>query len=62
VSVEDFRRQHGLGRQRVYEAIHRGELPHVRLGRKILVPADALDLLLRVQFGVVRKEGADAAA
>ncbi len=46
LAVEDFRRQHGLGRARVYRALERGELPHVRVGRKILIPANALDLML----------------
>ena len=29
----------------VYEAIARGELPSIRVGRKILIPDDALDRL-----------------
>ncbi len=46
-SVEAFRRQHGLGRAITYAAIRRGDLPHVRIGNRILVPTDALDRLLR---------------
>jgi excisionase family DNA binding protein len=29
--------------QSVYHAIARGEIPHVRVGRRLLVPARALD-------------------
>ena len=29
-----------------YEAIRRGEIPHVRIGRRILIPRHALDALL----------------
>lgn len=46
-SVEAFRREHGLGRALTYAAIRRGDLPHVRIGNRILVPTDALDWLLR---------------
>jgi excisionase family DNA binding protein len=31
-----------LSRSAVYDAIHRGELPSVRLGRRVLVPTAAL--------------------
>ncbi len=62
VTVEDFRRQHGLGRERVYQSVRRGELPHVKVGRKVLIPVDALDLLLRAQLTGARKDGANEAA
>lgn len=35
-----------LGRTATYEALRRGELPHIRLGRKILIPEDAFDRML----------------
>lgn len=61
--IEDFRRQHGLGRERVYRAIERGEMPHVRIGRKILIPSDALDrILVGAPVPHERKGGDDAAA
>ena len=33
----------GLGRNATYEAIRRGEVPSIRVGRRILVPRDALE-------------------
>ena len=35
-----------LGRTAAYEAIKRGEIPHVVIGHKILVPKVALDKML----------------
>jgi excisionase family DNA binding protein len=32
----------GVSRAKVYEAIHVGELPSIRLGRRVLVPARAI--------------------
>lgn len=36
----------GLGRNATYSAIYRGEVPALRLGRRIVVPMDALHRLL----------------
>ncbi len=36
----------GLGRNTTYDLISKGKLPSVRLGRRILIPKDALDRLL----------------
>lgn len=36
----------GLGRNATYEAIARGEIPSVRIGKRILVPRAALQRLL----------------
>jgi hypothetical protein len=51
MSVDEFwrtARERGapISRGVAYDAIRRGLLPHVRLGRRIVVPADALDRLL----------------
>jgi excisionase family DNA binding protein len=35
-----------LGRNTVYESIGRGEIPHVKFGRRILIPKAALSKLL----------------
>ena len=50
VSVDDFRKRHDLGRTPAYEALRRGDIPHVRIGRKILIPEDALDIMLRLSL------------
>ena len=36
----------GVSRNTTYEAIRRGTLPAIRVGRRILVPIHALDALL----------------
>jgi len=36
----------GLSRNAAYEAIRRGELPALRFGRRVVVPAAALDKML----------------
>ncbi len=48
VSPEGFLRENPgvIGRTLLYEAIRRGEVPHVRVGRRILLPRDALDRML----------------
>ena len=46
VSVEDAARLLGISRGLAYEAARRGELPTVRLGRRLLVPRAQLLKLL----------------
>ncbi len=36
----------GIGRNTAYEAARRGEIPIVRIGKRLLVPVSALDRLL----------------
>ena len=36
----------GLGRAAAYEAVRRGDIPSIRLGRRIVVPLAALERLL----------------
>jgi excisionase family DNA binding protein len=38
----------GTGRSATYEAIKRGELPSIRVGRKIVVPTAAVRRLLEI--------------
>jgi excisionase family DNA binding protein len=46
--VEEAGQLLGLGRSATYAAIGRGEIPSIRIGRKILVPRRALEQLLDV--------------
>jgi excisionase family DNA binding protein len=46
VTVDEAARQLGISRGLAYEAVRRGELPSVRLGRRILIPRVALSALL----------------
>ena len=45
-TVEEAGRLLGLSRNSTYEAARTGELPTIRLGRRLLVPRAALERLL----------------
>lgn len=45
-TVEEAALALGIGRQAAYEAARRGELPTIRIGRRILVPKAALERML----------------
>ena len=45
-SVEEAGRLLGISRAHAYELVARGELPHVRLGRRVVVPKHAIEALL----------------
>jgi excisionase family DNA binding protein len=42
----------GLGRNQTYEAVQRGEIPSIRIGKRILIPRLALEAMLAGQRGV----------
>ncbi len=46
LSVSEVRIRLGISRGLVYEAIHSGQIPSIRVGRRILIPRAALDRLL----------------
>jgi excisionase family DNA binding protein len=46
-SVERVAALLGIGRATAYRAVHRGEIPSIRVGRRYLVPREALRRLLR---------------
>ena len=46
ITVPEAGEQLGLGRNAAYEAAKRGDIPTVRIGRRLLVPRDAIDQLL----------------
>ena len=45
-TVEEAARLLGISRAHAYELVARGELPHLRLGRRLVVPKHAIELLL----------------
>ncbi len=45
-SVEEAAELLGISRNSAYEAVRKGELPTVRLGRRILIPRSRLETLL----------------
>lgn len=46
VTVEAAARLLGIGRGSAYDAARRGELPTIRIGRRLLVPLAALNAML----------------
>jgi len=44
--AEAAKRLH-IGRNQAYEAAHRGELPVIKIGKRLLVPTIALERLLK---------------
>lgn len=46
VTVEEAGRILGIGRSSAFAAVHRGEIPVLRIGRRILVPRAALERML----------------
>ena len=45
-SVAEAGRLLGISRAHAYELVARGELPHLRLGRRVVVPKHAIEVLL----------------
>lgn len=46
MTVEEARKRLSISRNAIYGAIQRGEVPSIRLGRRILVPRVAFDRLI----------------
>jgi excisionase family DNA binding protein len=46
LTVEEAAERLGISRAHAYEAVREGEIPSIRIGRRILVPIAALDKLL----------------
>lgn len=47
VSVTELAERLGIGRSAAYEAVRRGEIPSLRLGRRIVVPIRQLEAWLQ---------------
>ena len=45
-TIEEAAKALGIGRNQAYEAARKGEIPTVRIGKRILVPVAALERLL----------------
>lgn len=45
-SVPDTAKYLGLGRNQIYDAVKRGEIPALRIGNRILVPTERLRAML----------------
>lgn len=49
MTVDEAAAALGISRNLAYELVERGELPSVRLGRRLVVPKRALERLLEVE-------------
>jgi excisionase family DNA binding protein len=47
LTVKEAGKKLGLSRGLMYEAIRRGQIPSIRIGRRILIPRLALERLLQ---------------
>ena len=47
ITVEEASRRLGISRGLAYSLVRRGEIPAVRLGRRIVVPAGAVESIIR---------------
>jgi len=47
ISVPEAGRRLGIGRNSAYEAARNGEIPNIRVGRRVVVPLAALERLLK---------------
>ena len=47
LSVPEAGRRLGIGRKQAYGAADRGEIPSIRVGRRVLVPKPAFERLLQ---------------
>ena len=47
ISVDEAARRLGIHRTTAYAAVKRGELPHIRIGDRILIPLPAFEKLLK---------------
>jgi excisionase family DNA binding protein len=48
-SVDQAARMLGIGRSAAYDAATSGQIPAVRIGRRILIPRTALDRMLELR-------------
>ncbi|MBQ2990899.1 MAG: helix-turn-helix domain-containing protein [Clostridia bacterium] len=42
MNVSDLQQALGIGRNQAYDLVNRDDFPKIRVGRKILIPRDAL--------------------
>ena len=54
LSIEECAKRLGIGRNSAYEAVARGEIPVMRVGKRLLVPKAQLDRLLTGETPAVK--------
>jgi excisionase family DNA binding protein len=51
ITSDEASRRLGIARNQAYEAAKRGEIPTIKIGRRLLVPRAALDRMLGIDGG-----------
>lgn len=46
MTVEEFAYTVGIGKNNAYQLVREGRIPSVRLGRRLVIPANAFELML----------------
>ena len=46
LTIEQAARRLGIGRNQCYEAAHRGDIPVIRIGKRLIVPRVAFERML----------------
>jgi len=59
ISCEEARKQLGVSRGSIYQAVNTGQIPSIRVGRRILIPVNALRKLLEEPTGDQKTQGSD---
>lgn len=59
LTVEQAAKLLGIGRSTAYELVHTGDIPSLRLGRRIVVPRARLALLLGYEADHHASDGSD---
>ena len=53
LTVDEFAKILGIGRGTAYAAIKRGEIPHLRIGRRIVIPVQVVENLLSGRYNLL---------
>jgi excisionase family DNA binding protein len=46
ITVTEAAKRLGIGKNQAYEGVHRGQIPSIRVGKRILIPLKALQRML----------------
>jgi excisionase family DNA binding protein len=57
LTVEEAAQALGISRAFAYESVRRGDIPHIKIGRRVLIPRVALDQLLASATSDDREQG-----
>ena len=60
ITVEEAARILGISRGSAYEAVRRGDIPTIRIGKRLIVPVAALGRMLAVGQAEPTGDGGDA--